>query len=202
MSTPRSGDYTRRMENRRVPLSTIHPHPDNPNTHSREQIKQLEASHADMGQFRSVMLWQRSDHYVIVGGHGYVTAAKNKGEADVRADILPEDTPPELIKRIMTADNLHARNSQEDPEKLLAIIEEQQELGIDLSVLGMDQKKLDALYKELEDESEKLPEPGDEEEETVQESFAIIIGCETEQEQAALLERFQDEGLTCRALVV
>lgn len=202
MSTPLSGDYTQRIENRRVPLTQIRPHPDNPNTHPRAQIKQLEASHADMGQFRSIILWQRPDGYIIVGGHGYLHAARNKHAVEIRADVLPEDTPPDLIKKILVADNAHGRNSKDDPEQLVSIIEELQELGASIDALGFDQSQLDALYKELEGHGEPLPTPGDAEAETITESYSIIIGCATEQEQAELLERFQEEGLTCRALVV
>jgi hypothetical protein len=34
------------------------------------------------------------------------------------------------------------------------------------------------------------------------EQFAILIQCKDEKEQAALLRRFMDEGLACKALLV
>ena len=200
MTTPVAGDYTQRIVNRRVPLSMIRPHPENPNTHSSQQIGQLEESHNYFGQFRSPLIWQRDDGYIIVAGHGYLTGARNKRAPDVRADILPEDTPPELIREIMAADNLHGRNSKEDPHKLLSILEEAQELNVPLSILGIDQKALDKLYKEIE--GEPMPEPGDAEREGVTERFGIIIECESESEQTELLARFNDEGIACRALVL
>jgi hypothetical protein len=37
--------------------------------------------------------------------------------------------------------------------------------------------------------------------EFIPEQFAIVVECKSEREQLDLLERFSDEGLTCRALL-
>src|SRR5262249_38702430 len=46
------------------------------------------------------------------------------------------------------------------------------------------------------DASEPAPEP------TLESKFAIIVNCESEEQQRQLLEQFVSQGLECRALVV
>src|SRR5712691_8834522 len=102
---PSARDYTARMVERLVPLSTISPHPDNPRIHPDMQIVQLQASHEHLGQFEPLILWQRSDGYIQVRGHGYVEGVKLAKDPALKAWILPEDTPPDVVKQIMLASN-------------------------------------------------------------------------------------------------
>lgn len=61
---------------------------------------------------------------------------------------------------------------------------------------------LSALFSadELADVAQPVVEPGGGGIDVVSEQWMVLIECRNEQEQAALLERLNDEGYTCRAL--
>lgn len=141
------------IDNRLVPLAAITPHPENYNQHPESQIAQLAASYTQFGQFRSVVLWQRpGGTYIQVAGHGFVLAAQQQGATEIRADILPEQTDPLTIKRIMLADNLHAHNSAPDETLLARLLQEQADAGFDLTALGTDEETLRQLLESLGDD--------------------------------------------------
>lgn len=142
-----------RIVNEVVEVSKIVPHPDNPNTHPDTQIAQLAASHEEFGQYRSIVLWKRTNgQYIQVAGHGYLEGAKREGATTVRADILPEDVDPVTVKAILVADNLHAQNSSPDDELLATLLSEQQDAGYDLASLGTDDETLRQMLEALGDE--------------------------------------------------
>lgn len=145
-------EYTARMVERIVPISTIQPHPENPRQHPDTQIVQLQASHEELGQFEPIILWQRPDGYIQVKGHGYIEGVKLAADDALKAWILPEDTPPEVVKQIMLASNLHGMNSSDDPELLARLLQEQQDLGFDLAALGTDEESLRQMLENLGDE--------------------------------------------------
>lgn len=146
-----------KIVNKVIPVDLIDAHKDNYNQHPEEQISQLAASHAEFGQYRSVVVVARpGGRYVQVAGHGYLQAAKGEGLTQVRADVLPEDTPAETIKAIMIADNEHAKNSSADDELLAQLLQEQANAGFDLAALGTDEEALRQMLDAL------TPASGDE----------------------------------------
>jgi hypothetical protein len=188
-----------------IPLDAIDPHPDNPNTHDEEQVYGLEESAKEFGQFRSFVVWQRPNgRFTQVTSHGITTAMRNRGEASARVEVLPEDTSPLIVKRIMLADNQHARKSADNPDILLRLLQEQQHAGYTLLAIGTDDDAVQSLLDQLDSgtSADVLPEPGDAETSEVSEQWGIIVTCHDEDQQLQLLERFQEEGLLCRALVL
>lgn len=136
-----------------VPIEAIKPHPDNYNFHPEAQLRQLEASYEELGQFRSVVLWQQTDgSYIQLAGHGIVEAMKREGATEVRADVLPHTLDSMTAKRILLADNLHAKNSSPDDELLAALLVEQKNAGFDLASLGYDEEALRQMLEALGDE--------------------------------------------------
>ncbi len=134
------------IRNEVIPLALIDPHPDNPNTHPEAQIAQLAASHEKLGQYNSVVVWQRPNgRYIQVARHGYLLGAQKRGETMLRADILPETTDETLVKSIMIADNQHARNSRADDDILARLLGEQRAVGQSLLALGTTGAETDAL---------------------------------------------------------
>lgn len=94
-----------------------------------------------------------------LAGHGVVEAMKRSGAKEVRADILPSVLSPLVAKQIMIADNLHAQQSIPDEVKLAELLTEQQDAGIDLSLLGTDaeyiKQLVDEAYKEEKEDEQK-----------------------------------------------
>lgn len=138
--------------NKVVPIHLIKPHSDNYNQHPEEQIKQLGMSYSELGQFRSVVLWEQSDGtYIQLAGHGVVEAMKREDATEVRADVHPSSLDPMIAKRILLADNLHAKNSISDDEALVRLLQEQQDAGYDLASLGSDDETLRQMLESLGD---------------------------------------------------
>lgn len=136
-----------------VPIDKIKAHPQNYNQHPEEQLQQLAKSLESLGQFRSVVIWQQPDGtYVQLAGHGVVEAMKREGATEVRADILPPSLDAMTAKQVMLADNLHAQNSLPDDTALARLLEEQQNAGYDLAVLGTDEETLRQMLESLGDE--------------------------------------------------
>lgn len=150
------------IETRMIPIDLIDDHEENYNFHPDEQIAQLARSHAEFGQYRSITVWARPNgRYTRVVGHGYSHGAKREGETMLRCEVYPEDTPPETIKAIMLADNLHAQNSQPDEELLSRLLQEQHDAGYDLAALGSDEETLRQMLESLGDEYLGEQEEGD-----------------------------------------
>jgi hypothetical protein len=65
-----------------------------------------------------------------------------------------------------------------------------------------DNETLNDLWRSLSEASEKVksftPKPQPQE---TTEKFMVLVECKNEQEQLALLRRFKQEGLTCKALI-
>jgi DNA modification methylase len=142
-----------RIATRMIPVEDIEDHPENYNGHPAQQLMQLSESHAEFGQYRSILVWARpGGKYIRVVGHGYSKGAEQGGEKVLRCEVLPEDTPAETIKAIMVADNLHAQNSEPDDEMLASLLQEQQDAGFDLASLGTDDEYLRQLLEGLGDE--------------------------------------------------
>jgi hypothetical protein len=133
-----------------VDIDKIHPHPRNYTIHPESQLAGLEKSHAEFGQYRSVVLWSQPDgEYTQVAGHGYVEAARRRKETRIRADILPADTPPGVVESIMIADNMHPRRSGENLDILSQLMKDQQKSGVNLLALGSSDKEVDELMRRM-----------------------------------------------------
>lgn len=136
-----------------VPIEKLKPHKRNYRYHPEKQLQQLEASHQRFGQFRSVVLWQRpNDEYIIVAGHGIVEGMRRDGAREVRADILPIETPQHVVDGILVADNLHTQNSRNEEDILAQLLVEQKEVGNDLFTLGAEEELLNKIILELSEE--------------------------------------------------
>ncbi len=162
-------DIEHDIANKVISIDIIKPHKRNYRHHPDSQIIKLGASHSRFGQFRSVVLWERPNgEYVTVAGHGIIEAMRRNGVTSVRADVLPSSTPQEEIDAILVADNLHAQSAQDDESLLLALLQEQQEAGYDLTSLGSDDHALEDMLakltpptlEELEEEYGDEPEEG------------------------------------------
>jgi hypothetical protein len=74
----------------------------------------------------------------------------------------------------------------------LADLAQHEDLDLDLTMFSEDERN------KLLDLSEPEPDMTDHD---IQERFDILITCRDETQQATLLERFQDEGITCKPLL-
>ena len=108
----------------------------------------------------------------------------------VRTDIASADTP-EARAISIAANRVAELNLDYDPEVLLEDIA----AGLDLSAMFR-QDELDELLADLTPKDDELAGV-----DVVPQQWAIMIECSGETEQAELLQRFEAEGLKCRALI-
>ena len=87
--------------NEMLGLGELEPHKLNYNAHSAEQIRKIAASLTKFGQMRSLVVWRKT----LLAGHGVVEAARSLGWSELRADVLPDEYPPELAQAYLVADN-------------------------------------------------------------------------------------------------
>jgi ParB family transcriptional regulator, chromosome partitioning protein len=143
-----------RIVTRDIPVERIRDHPENYNYHPAAQVERLALSHNELGQYRSIVVWQQRDGtFMRVAGHGYSEGAQRAGATMLRCEVLPADTPASTVKAIMLADNLHATGSEPDDQALVRLLEEQRDAGFSLEAIGSSDASLAALLAKLESPS-------------------------------------------------
>src|ERR1035437_2760445 len=128
---------------------------------------------------------------VIVIGHLRRAAGRSLGMAECPVHVAA-DLSPAKIRALRLADNRTNQEADWDMEMLATEFGELKALDFDLSLTGFDAKEW-----QIPDEERSLSSKssiGDLQ-------FRIVVGCQSEQHQAELLQRFGNEGLTCQALI-
>jgi hypothetical protein len=173
-------------ELRRIPAADLLPNPRNWRTHPPRQREALQAVLAEIGYALALLARETADgQLMLIDGH-------------LRAETTPNVSVPVLVLDV----------SEEEADKLLATLDPLSSLA------GADSEKLSALLEgvrtgnpvlqELLGDLAKsaLPQSTAADTEELQHQYNIIVTCDDERQQSDLLQRFTDEGLTCRALVV
>ncbi|MBS0263902.1 MAG: hypothetical protein JSS02_18330 [Planctomycetes bacterium] len=186
-------------EFRRVRASQLQPHPQNWRTHPPVQRAALQGLLAEVGYADALLVRETAaGGLMLIDGH-------------LRAETTPDQEVPVLVldvseaeaaKLLATLDPL-AGQAQTDPDKLESLVRE-----VQTSNAGL-QQLLDDLARQAQQvvpvEPALPPPPPPESAPPLTDrptKFAIVVNCESEQEQLDLLARFAEEGLTCRALVM
>ena len=168
-------------------VETLIPYARNARIHSDIQISQIAASISEFGFCNPVLIHGNQ----IVAGHGRLLAARKLGMAQVPTLDLSHLTKTQ-VRAYVLADNQLALNAGWDAEVLSLELAELRDDGFDLEILG---------FGDLEDLTETPKNSDKAEEETLKESFGVLVECRTEQAQMELLERLDGEGYKCRSLI-
>lgn len=177
---------------RRVPARELLPHPKNWRTHPPAQQDALRGILAEVGIADAAIAYETRDGLRLIDGH-------------LRAEALPDTPIPVLVLDVTDG----------EADKLL--------LSLDplAAMAGADAERLDALLAEVDTDSDALraafeslagghgeapaeegaPAPAPDESAAFPEKYQVLIDCDTEAEQAALLGRLSAEGLRCRSLI-
>ncbi|HEY1805068.1 MAG TPA: DNA methyltransferase [Terracidiphilus sp.] len=127
---------------------TLKPRANNPRTHSRKQIGQLQRSIREYGFIRAVLI---DGDDGIVAGHGSTLAAIALGMTDIPAVRVDHLTPAQ-IRAYVIADNKLAENSGWDRNLLaLELKELTVNLDFDIGPLGFETAEVDLLIGELDE---------------------------------------------------
>jgi ParB-like chromosome segregation protein Spo0J len=173
----------------RVRASDLVPHEMNPRRHGEEQRQALKALYDEIGFARSLLAYELPDGRLkLIDGH-------------LRAELSPD---LELDVEVLDVNDAEAR------ALLLSIDPLAQLASYDATVLeelrqitSTDSDVLRDLWQAIAASAEAVEETLRQArgEETVPEQFLILVRCENETRQSELLTRFQDEGLSCKALL-
>ena len=115
-------------------IEKLIPYALNSRTHSDEQIAQISASIKEFGFNNPILIDEKGG---IIAGHGRVLGAKKLGLNKVPTIELAHLTPSQR-KAYIIADNKLALNADWNMEMLSLEIENIQNEGIDLSLIGFD----------------------------------------------------------------
>ncbi|MFN0054236.1 MAG: hypothetical protein ACKV0T_18830 [Planctomycetales bacterium] len=186
-------------ELRHIPAGELLPHPRNWRIHPPRQRALLSAAMEEIGCADALLGRETADGRVmLIDGH-------------LRTELAPHETLPVLIldvtedeadKLLATLDPLAAmaETGVERLNELLAGIQTDSAPFQELLKAAAEAASADRLS--AEESTESPPSPGALAPQSLAEEYSILITCQDEQQQLDLLERFSQEGLSCRAFVV
>lgn len=121
-------------------LNELTPHPDNYNSHPKEQINQLAESLTTFGQFKNIVTWTCPENSVtpdgielheglcyILAGHGLWLAAMQAGIDELEVKDY-SGLPYEMALTLLMVDNAAPLGSEPIPDKLAALLERTREM--------------------------------------------------------------------------
>jgi ParB-like chromosome segregation protein Spo0J len=168
-------------------IKDLTPDPENARQHDDKNLKAIQGSLKEFGQRKPIVI---TEDGVIVAGNGTVEAAKRLGWLQIEAVRVPGDWTPEQTKAFALADNRTAELANWDKEVLAAQLIELEEANFEIADFG--------FLKEQESKEVEL----DVNSINVKDTFEVVIECKDEFEQQDFLERFMNEGLKVRAIIV
>jgi ParB-like chromosome segregation protein Spo0J len=193
----------------RLPIDALKADPNNARRISDDSLRGLEVSVDTFGDLSGIVWNDRLQ--ALVCGHQRKQALKKAGatewvrkgdEAFIRhpktGEIFPirivdwDETKHRMAQ--LVANNPHIQGTYTEDA-----VEQMGELEAEV---GFAEMQLGTLLSQLDKDSGELEEQAAEDESgKIQDGFAVIIECSSEEEQQELLDRFLAEGLKCRALI-
>lgn len=123
-----------------VPISLLMKHPDNPRLHPDRNREAIAGSLSKYLQRKNVVV-NMTDHGLrLEAGHGVYTEMLESGSEYIAAAIMGDDPVTEL--GFMLADNRAGDLSEDDPEKLRAVVRQIVEMDQDAEIVGWNEEEL------------------------------------------------------------
>ena len=159
----------------------------NAREHNQKNLDAIAKSLQMFGQRKPVVI---TKELVVVAGNGTLEAARQIGWKGLSCVTVPDDWDTNTIKAYALADNRTAELASWNSEILLGQLRELNTNDwsvTDLGFKGFDLKTRDEIDTDLKEIGER---------------FEVVIECNDENEQTALLLRLSQEGLRVRAIVI
>jgi ParB-like chromosome segregation protein Spo0J len=166
-----------------VPIDQLSQHPDNP----RKGDVELIASSIDANGFYGAVIAQRSTGHVLAGNHRLLAARARDIE---HLPVVWVDVDDDRALRIMAVDNRSNDVAEYDEQRLIELLQ------------GFDHDYRGTGFTETELAAMLAAEPDAGSLQLEEQALSIIVECDDEQQQHTLLERFAQDGLTCRPLMM
>jgi ParB-like chromosome segregation protein Spo0J len=171
----------------RWPIERLIPYARNARTHKPAQIAQIAAAIREWGWTMPVLVDEEGE---LIAGHARVLAARQLHIGHVPT-LVARGWSPAQKRAYRLADNKLTLNASWDDELLAGEIEDLDAENYDRTLLGFSDRELKRMFDQ--------PATGDATVAALAETWAIVIECESEDQQQALIARFVAEGLTVRA---
>lgn len=182
-------------ELRRVPAGSLRANPRNWRTHPEPQRRALAGVLAEIGYADALVARELPDSHPhapaleLIDGH-------------LRAELTPEALVPVLVLDVTEAE-ANLLLAALDPLAAMAEADAQQLASLLREVQTGEQDLADMLGSLAEEHGIlAAPEPPEEAEPALSETYAVQVECASETEQRRLFERLRAEGHACRLLVV
>jgi ParB-like chromosome segregation protein Spo0J len=130
---------TRHLQVEWVPLESLKPNPENPNTHPAHQLRTIARSIARFGFTNPLLV---DDKGGIIAGHGRYEGSKRAGLSTVPVIRLSGLSETER-RALMIADNRIAEKSVWDPDLLKVELQKLVDVQFDMADLGFDMAEVD-----------------------------------------------------------
>jgi ParB-like chromosome segregation protein Spo0J len=170
----------------------LKPHPKNSRFHPDVQLKQLAASLRRFGITKPILI---DDDETILAGHATTLAAIECKLPTVPV-LVAHGWTDEQKRAYLIADNRLGEKSTWDSTLLALEIGALKPIGDDLAAMGFTDKDVTAALKRAAPD-----EHGSERHLGEDLAYRVIVDCRDEAHQTELIERFDGEGLKCRALI-
>ncbi len=177
----------------RVRAGDLVPHELNPRRHPVAQRNALRAIYQEVGFARSLLAYELPDGRLkLLDGH-----LRQDLDPNMLVEVEVLDVNEEEARKLLLSLDPLAVLAEHDLEKLDTLRQLTQSDSDELTNLWRAIAESEARVEETIESAThtpKLPE-------STPEQFFVLVECPDEATQCALLERFQAEGLTCRALL-
>jgi hypothetical protein len=173
----------------RIKAGDLVPHELNPRLHTDEQREALQALYAQIGFARSLLAYELPDGRLkLIDGH-----LRRALDPDMEVEVEVLDVSDDEARALLLSLDPLAQLAEYDSatlEQLRAVTE------TDNATLQALWSGLEAHDRAVKEQLEQATQPAPQ----VAEQYLVLIECASEQEQVALLRRFTEEGLRCKAL--
>lgn len=157
MATRTPGHIAPALQSLNVPIDSVVPHPQNPNS---GDVGAISLSLEQFAQYAPIVV-QRSTGFIVKGNHTYL-AARALGWREIAANVMDLDDTQALA--VLIGDNRHSELGTRDQDALAVLLTELAEADA-LNGTGYDGDDVDALLAELagptvgQTDPDAVPEP-------------------------------------------
>jgi hypothetical protein len=177
----------------RVRAGDLVPHEHNARTHPDAQRRALLALYDEVGFARSLLAYELPDGRLkLIDGH-----LRQRLDPEMMVEVEVLDVSDEEARKLLLSIDPLAALAEYDPQRLDEL---RQLTRTDSDALANLWRSVGSAA-EVEEELARTRDGKPDLPAAVRPQYFVLIECADEAAQVALLERFQREGLTCRALL-
>jgi ParB-like chromosome segregation protein Spo0J len=172
-------------------LDSLTPYPRNAQRHPPEDVEKFRAVLRKFGWTNPIVAWGKNGTTYISAGHLRYLAATAEGLTEVPV-LVRSDWSEAEFRAYTLADNQWTKRAAYDVALLRDELVDLDSGAFDLTLTGFEKNEVYAMVHGKE--SKGVSFDG-----SLQ--YRVIVDATSEQNQTELIERFEQEGLTCRPLI-